>query len=191
MKGTFLYCPQMLSTFKTFPSISAQHMPPPASSSSCLFPWQLASYEVWSTYATSTWTHPNLASNTTDLHVVKSKSCFRNFSYQFYLHIVLKILLSLGFYETFLPWLYPTCPPIRSLCSSLNDLKCKLYPCSNLPVASKIPANLSSLKILPLSSVLTALLSHLVSFHFQSSGTWHTSFPWSGILFSPLPQHFT
>lgn len=110
---------------------------------------------------------------------------------QFYLHIVLKIILSLGFYETFLPWLCPTCPPIRSLCSSLNDLKCKLYPCSNLPVASKIPANLSSLKILPLSSVLTALLSHLVSFHFQSSGTWHTSFPWSGILFSPLPQHFT
>lgn len=88
-------------------------------------------------------------------------------SNQLDLYLVLKLLSSLGFYKTVLPWLCPTCPPIYSPCISLDDLKCKLYPCSNFPMASKSPANLSSIRVMPLSSMLTALLSHLDSFNFQ------------------------
>lgn len=89
-------------------------------------------------------------------------------SNQLDLYLVLKLLSSLDFYKTILPWLCPTCPPIYSPCISLDDLKCKLYPCSNFPTASKSPANLSRIRIMPLSSMLTALPSHLDSFYFQA-----------------------
>ena len=71
-------------------------------------------------------------------------------SSQLGLYLLLKIFSSLGFYETLLHCLCPTCPPIHSPCSSLDDLKYKLCPCSNLPMAFKNPADLSSLRIVPL-----------------------------------------
>lgn len=129
------------------------------------FPSQLGPYEVCSAYAASASTPLNLASTPTTQGSLLATvlSCPRatletSHGNQLHLYLVLKILSSLGFYETLLPWLCPTCPPIHSPCSSLEDLKCKLYSCSNLPMTSKSPANLTSLRIVPLSSMLAAPL---------------------------------
>lgn len=119
-----------------------------------IFSLPLTAGFLWSVASTST--HPNLAFTPTVQGSLLA-SMLSNLRATLELLIAMNLTSTLFleyfhlcFYETLLSWLCPICPPIHSPCSSLGDVKFKLHSCSNLPMASPNPADLASLRIMPL-----------------------------------------